>query len=77
MNTSTNWLPISLALTLSLSFLYGEMKLTSVMRPVSANSLETSPMRRMFSARSVGVNPRLLLVVTKGHSNKRLILTSR
>ena len=30
------------------------------MTPVSAYSLETSPMRRMFSSRSSGLNPRFL-----------------
>merc|ERR1719149_330295 len=33
----------------------------SVIMPLSANSLPTSPMRRMFSSRSSGENPRLEL----------------
>lgn len=32
------------------TYLYGLMKLTSVMTPWSANSLPTSPMRLMFSS---------------------------
>jgi bifunctional enzyme CysN/CysC len=39
----------------------GEMKLTSTIRPASTISLATSATRRMFSTRSSGLNPRLLL----------------
>mmetsp|Transcript_939 Transcript_939/g.2766 ORF Transcript_939/g.2766 Transcript_939/m.2766 type:complete len:212 (-) Transcript_939:348-983(-) len=40
---------------------YGEMKEESATIPPSAKSLDTSPTRRIFSARSDGENPRFLL----------------
>ena len=60
MYTSTNLSPHR-SRTVSRSLRYGEMNDISVIMPLSANSLPTSPMRRMFSSRSSGENPRLEL----------------
>lgn len=45
------------------------------MMPDSAKSLETSPMRRMFSSRSRAVNPRLELRPWRTLSPSRRIVT--
>ena len=60
MYTSTNLSPHR-SRTVSRSLRYGEMNDISVIMPLSAKSLPTSPMRRMFSSRSSGENPRLEL----------------
>mmetsp|Transcript_502 Transcript_502/g.2036 ORF Transcript_502/g.2036 Transcript_502/m.2036 type:complete len:270 (+) Transcript_502:2072-2881(+) len=57
MYTSTKRSPTR-SRTANRSFLYGEMKLTSVIIPLSAYSFETSPILRMFSSRSAAVNPK-------------------